>query len=390
MFAADQQTEPARPKTTAERCRELSGKGEDSAALELALAEKERLDHELTKQQDVEIDSEGRLVAKSLEGLWRIGNMLANSGLVPERFQGKPNDCAIGHQMAQRLGTDTVPLLQGLYVVYGTPGLEGKVYSALLNGSPEIDGRIRYETKEENGEVVACRAVAKDRQGVEHHGAWITWEMVKAEGWDKDKKNKQTGYVTKSKWNTMPGQMFRYRAAAFLGRSDFPDVIMGLHTKEELEDISGRNLDGQTPDSGDGGFIRPVPKNSASPQEIAAGDPVEPPTPIEDRTEAPVVPPKVETPNEGGSEAANSQEQPTAGQPSFSDEEPAPSGNGEANAERLQKYLGLLERCRTDKGCTNLLQKALAQDDPAWTDAEKATLQEKYENRMRDFGKAQD
>jgi hypothetical protein len=48
------------------------------------------------------------------------------------------------------------------------------------------------------------------------------------------------GWYTKngSKWVTMPELMLRYRAAAFFGRLYAPDILMGMHTEEEIEDIS--------------------------------------------------------------------------------------------------------------------------------------------------------
>jgi hypothetical protein len=51
--------------------------------------------------------------------------------------------------------------------------------------------------------------------------------VVKAEGW-----HSKNG----SKWNTMPDQMFVYRAAAFWQRAYAPEISMGLQTAEESED----------------------------------------------------------------------------------------------------------------------------------------------------------
>jgi hypothetical protein len=53
--------------------------------------------------------------------------------------------------------------------------------------------------------------------------------MAKAEGW-----------LTKqgSKWQTMPELMLRYRAAAFFGRLYAPDIMMGMHAVEEIQDVS--------------------------------------------------------------------------------------------------------------------------------------------------------
>jgi hypothetical protein len=52
--------------------------------------------------------------------------------------------------------------------------------------------------------------------------------MAKAEGW-----YSKNG----SKWQTMPDQMLRYRAASFFVRSYAPELSLGIHTEHEVADI---------------------------------------------------------------------------------------------------------------------------------------------------------
>ncbi len=52
--------------------------------------------------------------------------------------------------------------------------------------------------------------------------------MAEAEGW-----SKKSG----SKWKTMPELMLSYRAATFFGRMYCPDLLMGMQTQDELQDI---------------------------------------------------------------------------------------------------------------------------------------------------------
>ena len=52
--------------------------------------------------------------------------------------------------------------------------------------------------------------------------------MVKAEGWGK-------------KWQTMPEQMYKYRAAAFFARTNCPEALLGLSVEGEAEDIAGKS-----------------------------------------------------------------------------------------------------------------------------------------------------
>ncbi len=56
----------------------------------------------------------------------------------------------------------------------------------------------------------------------------VTMAMAKAEGWV-DKKD--------SKWKTLPTLMLKYRSAMFLARLHYPDILMGMMTTQEAEDV---------------------------------------------------------------------------------------------------------------------------------------------------------
>lgn len=170
--------------------------------------------------------------------LWRVAKAFSESALVPAHFQKKPADCFIACQLAARLSVDPFMLMQHLYVVYGRPGLSGQLVAALLNASGKIRGPIRYRFSGTKGkDDYGCTAVVTDAfTGEEVAGPTIDWLMVVAEGWNKDKQLRDGKGTQRSKWNTMPDQMFRYRAASYLCRAHYPEVMMGLTTQEEIED----------------------------------------------------------------------------------------------------------------------------------------------------------
>lgn len=207
------------------------------SALDLAITATERLKAKTSESALVELTPDGRLVAKTLQGLMEIGKLYAISQMVPERFFNKPNDCAIGAQMAMRLNCDTMLLLQNLYVVYGNPGVTGKFMAALLNVSPKIKGRVKFTLGGE-GKNRFCEASAVDAETGETHVQRVDLALAEREGWSKPRKEQV------SKWVTMPDIMLQYRAVAFLGRINFPDVVMGMQTVEELEDTFGESLIG--------------------------------------------------------------------------------------------------------------------------------------------------
>ena len=76
---------------------------------------------------------------------------------------------------------------------------------------------------------ITCYAVSEDISGNTLKGPEVSLEMAYREGWfDKDG----------SKWLTMPEVMLNYRAAAFFGRVFCPDILMGMHTDDEIMDIN--------------------------------------------------------------------------------------------------------------------------------------------------------
>lgn len=220
---------------------------------ELSQQATERAKLEIAKRNEVTIGTDGQLCAANLDGLMKIGRFYADSDLVPDHYRNKPGNCAIAFQLAKRMKIDPMTMMQQSYIVHGRPGIQAKLYIALLNTSDRLSGRLWYEVERDKaGAIASCIACAKDADGVVHKGAAITPAMVKAEGWDRARKDQP------SKWTTIPEQMYRYRAASFLGNSDFPDVTLGLATVEELEDVSGENVVSGTGSSVATEWVRPA------------------------------------------------------------------------------------------------------------------------------------
>jgi hypothetical protein len=173
------------------------------------------------------------LDTRRFEQLWRVAQLFASSQLVPAHFQGKPADCFIGCQMAMRLGVDPLMFLQNCYMVHNRPGLEAKLAIALINSGGQFTDPLDYEIKGEdpfkNDYRVRCFATRKGT-GKVVYGPWIDWDTVKKEKWDG-----RDG----SKWKSIPGLMFMYRAATWFGRLHCPERLMGMQTADELADTDG-------------------------------------------------------------------------------------------------------------------------------------------------------
>lgn len=177
---------------------------------------------------DITFGPEG-MQCKNMAALWRLANMYAKSRLVPQQFQGKPEDCCIALQMAMRLRVDPFMFMQACYVVHGRPGVESKLAIALANNAGAFRDRIKFKL-EGTGPNRTCTAFAHDADTGERCEQTVSMAMAKAEGWI----SKQG-----SKWQTMPDLMLQYRSAMFLIRLHCPEVLMGMQTVEELADVGG-------------------------------------------------------------------------------------------------------------------------------------------------------
>lgn len=153
-----------------------------------------------------------------------MAKMLAGSTIVPKEFQNNVSNCIIAVEMAVRLHTSPMMMMQHLYVVYGRPSWSAQYVIAMINGSGKYDMELQFDEKVDvKGNPYSCMCWT-EKNGRKVTGPVITMDLAKAEGWI-DKNG--------SKWKTMPQIMLRYRAASFFGRMNCPDLMMGMYTQEE-------------------------------------------------------------------------------------------------------------------------------------------------------------
>ncbi|PIM51895.1 hypothetical protein CS062_17370 [Roseateles chitinivorans] len=209
--------------------------------------------------------------AQSFELMLRQSKLLMTTTLVPSAYRSQivkldkygnvkesrenPNalsNCAVALNMATRMGADPLMVMQNLYIVEGRPSWSSQWIIAAINDCGRFSP-LRFEimvlgkktipyvttywednqrrTKTENVEILdkLCVAWVKElATGDRLESPPISIEMAVREGW-----------YTKngSKWQTMDEVMLRYRAASFFGKLYAPELLMGLQSREEAEDI---------------------------------------------------------------------------------------------------------------------------------------------------------
>jgi hypothetical protein len=217
------------------------------------------------------------LTGSGFEQLQRVAKALAGSTLVPVQYRaftekkeygkvvgheanaaGLPN-CVVALNMALRMGADPLMVMQNLYVIEGRPSWSSQFIIAMLNScgrfsplrfdlsAPGKVEELKYSaTFWKDGKKVTEQRTAKIK-----HQTCTAWVIEKETG---DRLNGPTismqmaideGWLTKngSKWLTMPEVMLRYRAASMLGRLYAPELLMGLQSREEVEDFIDATAD---------------------------------------------------------------------------------------------------------------------------------------------------
>lgn len=167
--------------------------------------------------------------AKSFEAAQMMAQALASSTVIPTTYQKNLGNCLIAIEMAARINTSPMMVMQNLYIVNGRPSWSSQWIISMINASKRYKTELQFEfgnAPEDGG--LSCQAWAEDRQGHIVKGPKITMKMAQDEGW-----------VGKSgsKWKTMPQVMIQYRAASFFGRMNCPDMIMGIYSAEEAYDM---------------------------------------------------------------------------------------------------------------------------------------------------------
>ena len=211
------------------------------------------------------------MTGAGFDQLQRVAKALCASTLVPAQYRaftevkdrgrvtghtpnpaGLPN-CVVALNMAQRMGADPLQVMQNLYVIEGRPSWSSQFIIAAINSCGRFSP-LRFEISEPGKaeEVSYQSTVWKSGNRIEEtrkvkvrHQTCRAWVIEKETG---DRLDGPTvsiqmaideNWLTKngSKWLTMPEVMLRYRAASFFGRLYAPELLMGLQTQEEVEDI---------------------------------------------------------------------------------------------------------------------------------------------------------
>ncbi|WP_224785336.1 hypothetical protein [Pandoraea pnomenusa] len=199
----------------------------------------------------------------------RAAKLLSSSTLVPVAYrawdekkgenQNALANCVVALNMSQRMGADPLMVMQNLYIVEGRPSWSSQWIIAAINGCGRFSP-LRFDLKDlgpKEVEYEVTKWVDRQRVTSKHKATvqnleCVAWAVEKETGTRIDSPKVSVEMAVKegwygksgSKWQTMPEVMLRYRTASFFGKLYAPELLMGLQTVEEAQDIIDLNPDG--------------------------------------------------------------------------------------------------------------------------------------------------
>jgi hypothetical protein len=159
----------------------------------------------------------------------RKAKVYAMSPLVPEHIR-KPEgaavaNCLIALEMSKLLDESPLIVMQNIYIVKGKAGFSAQYMVARANKSGLFRDPIDWDSTGK-GDDLAITAYTVMKGTDKRIEFTVSMAMAKAEGW-----------TSNPKYKSMPELMLRYRSATFLVRLYCPQVMLGMHTADEIEDV---------------------------------------------------------------------------------------------------------------------------------------------------------
>lgn len=140
-------------------------------------------------------------------------------------------DLLLALQTARAHGERLARVLHNLQVVAGQVGWSTPYVIARARRTGVFKGRIRWQAEGRGSDALAVTARAILADTGEDVEAQASLALARAEGWTRN-----------PRYAALPEQMLRHRSAMMLVRLHCPEVLTGLPTADEVEDLSTSGL----------------------------------------------------------------------------------------------------------------------------------------------------
>ena len=172
------------------------------------------------------------LQLRSLDEMYRFAQYVAASKLVPKGMTDVPT-IMVAVQMGQEVGMYPMQALQNIAVINGRPSIWGDAVPGLARGSGKMEWYKETLIGEKGTDSYGYRVTTKRRGDPDPLITEFTVaDARQAKLWGKE-----------GPWTFYPERMLKNRARAFNIRDNFPDVMKGLYTAEEVQDVEFEIMD---------------------------------------------------------------------------------------------------------------------------------------------------
>ena len=157
----------------------------------------------------------------------KLSETLAKSTIVPMHFRGKPAEIFAAIAMGSEYGLQPMAALNAIVMIQGNATMKAQTMLAIVRAKCK-DAIINISQDEDKKAVI----VTVKRDGKDP-GYTSVWDMNKA---------KSMGLASRDNWIKQPITMLRWRALSEALRVAFPDVLLGLYSTEEMEELPEKRL----------------------------------------------------------------------------------------------------------------------------------------------------
>ena len=172
------------------------------------------------------------LQPQTMDEAMRFAEVISKSAMVPKDFQGKPANTLVAIQWGMELGLAPMQALQNIAVINGKPSVYGDALLAMVRADSRCTGVNEYVEGE--GDAMTAVCIIKRAHGGEVEEIKRTFSVTQAKQarlWGKQ-----------GPWQQYPERMLQHRARGNAIRDGFPDVIKGMVTVEEAQDMTPVNI----------------------------------------------------------------------------------------------------------------------------------------------------
>lgn len=209
----------------------------------------------LTTQQNVTVGTAAAIFSpEGMNQLVRFAELMAQGRVaVPAHLAGKPADCLAVTMQAAQWGMNPFAVAQKTHVINGAMGYEAQLVNAAITAMAPTKDRIHFEwfgpwenvigkftekTNDKGKKYLVAGWSAIDEKGC---GVKV-WATLKGENEPRvlELLLTQAQVRNSTLWGSDPKQQLAYLGVKRWARLYCPDVILGINTPDELEEIRPR------------------------------------------------------------------------------------------------------------------------------------------------------